>query len=262
MRLNNEKNSSEKSNKVSENFIKIEENSRVVFITEPINRTYAAKVSKLLLLYDEISNDPIKIFINSPGGEVYSGFFIYDSIRFIHSPVYIIGSGLVASAAAIIYLAVGKRYRFCFPHARFLLHQPLSGMKGTVTDLEIHAKELDNIKKLVSNIISNETGQSIEKVNDDIDRDYWLHAEDAKDYGLVNNIIHSKNELDTLFPTVKIKDAKGEKKAAPAAKPEKTSKTSTAKTASATKTTAKTKAKPAPASTKTTAKKGKSEKKT
>ncbi len=186
-------------------FGEIERKSRIVFIADPIDKDLAAKVNKTLLLYDEISNDPIKIFINSPGGEVYSGFFIYDCIRFLNSPVYIIGAGLVASAAALIYLAVDKEYRYCLPHTRFLLHQPLSGMRGTVSDLEIHAKELDNIKKLISDIIATQTTQDISKVGIDIDRDYWLHAYDALEYGLVYQIIQNKEDVPLLFPTDKAK---------------------------------------------------------
>ena len=205
MRLNKKENNEQESKNTV--FSEIEKNSRIVFIADPIDKKLAAKVNKTLLLYDEISNDPIKIFINSPGGEVYSGFFVYDCIRFLRSPVYIIGAGLVASAAALIYLSVEKKYRYCLPHARFLLHQPLSGMKGSVSDLEIHAKELEDIKSIISNIIATQTGQERAKVDIDIDRDYWLYSYTALEYGLVYKIIQNKEELSSLF-SIKKKTAK------------------------------------------------------
>lgn len=179
---------------------KTEKLSRIIYLNDPIDKDTAFKINRELLMLDELSNNPIKIFINSPGGEINSGFFIFDCIKFVRSPVYTIGAGLIASAAALIYLAVEKEFRFSLPHARYMLHQPMSGSRGVVTDLEIHAKEVDELKLLINKILADATGNSIKKIEVDTDRDYWLNAQDAKKYGVVNTIITNKNELATIFP--------------------------------------------------------------
>lgn len=191
-------------------FAVVEQKSRILYLNDSIDKDSARTINRSLLLLDEISNDPIKIFINSPGGEVSAGFFIFDCIRFVRSPVYVIGAGLIASAAALIYLAVDKEYRISLPHARYMLHQPLAGMRGVVSDLEIHAREVSNLKDAINQIIAKATGKKISDVESDTDRDFWLSAQDAKNYGLVHKIITKKSELNTLFSQPKAK--KDEKK--------------------------------------------------
>lgn len=179
--------------------IQAEIDSRMIFLSGGVDQDSAYKVTRSLLLLDELSHEPIKLFINSPGGEVNSGFSIFDCIRFLQSEVCIIGSGLVASAAALIYVAVPKTRRISFPHARYLLHQPLSGMKGVVTDLEIYAKEIDNLKGLINNILSGATERVISDIERDTDRDFWLTAQESQDYGLVGTIVQNKKDVDSLF---------------------------------------------------------------
>jgi len=142
------------------------------------------------------SDDPIKIFIDSPGGDADAGYAIFDMIRFIKAPVYTIGMGLVASAGAIILLAAPKERRFALPNSHYLIHQPLSGIKGVATEIEIHAQELEKMRVKINEMISKETGLAVEKVSKDTDRDFWMNAEEATTYGLVSKVITSRKELD------------------------------------------------------------------
>ncbi len=182
---------------------KAEVESRIVHLSGSVDDESAYEVCLSMLLLDEISHEPIKLFINSPGGEVNSGFSIFDCIRFLHSPVYILGAGLIASAAALIYAAVPKEQRISLPHSRYLLHQPLSGMRGVVTDLEIYSKEIDDVKALINTILSDASGKPVEQVEKDTDRDFWLTAQAAYDYGLVGSIVQNKQELDGIFSGTK-----------------------------------------------------------
>ena len=142
-----------------------------------------------------MSNDPIKIFINSQGGHVESGDTIHDMIKFVKPKIIMIGTGWVASAGITIYLAADKENRYSLPNTRYMIHQPLGGFNGQATDIGIEAKEILRVRKRINNIISESTGQPIEKVNKDTDRNYWLSSEEALDYGIVNNIISSHSEL-------------------------------------------------------------------
>lgn len=184
--------------------------SRIIYLNDPIDKDSAQRTNRALLMLDELNNDPIKLFINSPGGEVNSGFFIFDCIKFVRSPVYIVGAGLVASAAALIYLAVDKEYRLSLPHARYMLHQPLSGSRGVVTDLEIHAKEVEELKHLINEIIADATGNSLKRVEKDTDRDFWLNPTEAKKYGMVHTIIENKDDFPSIFPRPKEESKKRE----------------------------------------------------
>lgn len=242
----------------------LERKSRIVYLNDPIDKDTAYKINRMLVLLDEENQNPIKLFINSPGGEVNSGFFIFDCIKFIRSPVYIIGAGLVASAAALIYLAVDKEYRISLPHARFMLHQPLSGMKGVVTDIEIHAKEVEELKQLINTIIAEATDNPLKKVEKDTDRDFWLNAQEAKKYGLVNTIITHKDEMDFLFPVSHTKSSdtsakKSSKKTSASTRKNATSNTTkTSSKNTATKKTNTKKTSSASSTTKTSPKKKKS----
>jgi len=153
-------------------------------------------VARILSLVDE-SSQPIQIYVNSPGGHVESGDSIHDIIKFVRSsvPIYMIGTGWVASAGALIYTAGEKKHRFCLPNTRFLLHQPMGGVQGPASDIAIEAREIIKMRERLSQIIASETGQSIERVRKDTERNYWMSASEAIEYGLATKIINSIEEL-------------------------------------------------------------------
>ncbi len=177
---------------LAEKFIK----TRQIILSGEINKDLAEKiVRQLLVLESDDAEKPVYIYIDSPGGDVDAGFAIFDMIRFVSCPVYLIGMGLIASAAALILLAVEKKYRLALPNSRYLIHQPSSGMRGVATDIEIHAKEMERTKSVLNKIISEQTGKSIEQVSADTNRDYWLNAEESVEYGLVSRIVNSRKDL-------------------------------------------------------------------
>ena len=135
------------------------------------------------------------MFIDSPGGDADAGYAIFDMLRFVNPPVVTIGMGLVASAAAIVLLAAPRERRIGLPNSHYLIHQPLSGIRGVATEIEIHARELEKLRAKINQMIAEETGQSLDKVERDTDRDYWLSAEEAQEYGLVSRIIAHRSEL-------------------------------------------------------------------
>lgn len=169
--------------------------TRSLLLTGEINKEMADKLIKDLLVLEAESQEPVKLYINSPGGDVDSGFAIYDMIRFVSCPVTIIGMGLVASAAALVLLAVPLERRIGLPNSSYLIHQPLSEMKGNATDIEIHALQLEKIKAKINRMIAEATGKSLEKVAHDTDRDYWLDADDAVKYGLISRIVTKRSVL-------------------------------------------------------------------
>ena len=172
--------------------------SRTIFISEGINSAVAKRVINSLLLMDETSSaKPIYVYLNSPGGEVNSGFAIYDTLRFIKSDVRIITTGLCASIATIINLGAPKKHRYTMPNGRFLIHQPLIGgqIQGQASDLEITAREIIKTRKRLNELIAEECGQPIEKVEEDTTRDYWMTATEAVEYGLVTKIVEKKSEI-------------------------------------------------------------------
>lgn len=169
--------------------------TRQILLSGEINEELAEKIVRQLFILEADSDKPIYIYIDSPGGDVDAGFAIFDTIRFINAPVYTVGMGLVASAAALILLASPKERRLGMPHSHYLIHQPSSGMKGVATDIEIHAAELAKTRAKLNEIIANETGTSIEKVAKDTDRDYWLNAEESVSYGLISRVIEKRSEL-------------------------------------------------------------------
>ena len=192
---NNENEKEEKSKPLSDLAMEKLLKSRTIIIAGEINQALAEKVTTQLLILEEMSNDPIKIFINSQGGHVESGDTIHDMIKFVKPKIIMIGTGWVASAGITIYLAADKENRYSLPNTRYMIHQPLGGFNGQATDIGIEAKEILRVRKRINNIISESTGQPIEKVNKDTDRNYWLTSEEALDYGIVNNIISSHSEL-------------------------------------------------------------------
>lgn len=169
--------------------------TRSLLISGEINKDLADRFVKDLLVLENESDEPVKVFINSPGGDVDAGYAIYDMIRFVSCPVTIIGMGLVASAASLILLAVDREHRVGLPNSSYLIHQPLSQMKGNATDIEIHAMQLEKIKSRINGVISVATGRSLEEVTRDTDRDYWLDAQEAVDYGLISRIIENRKEI-------------------------------------------------------------------
>jgi len=140
---------------------------------------------------------PIDVYVNSPGGHVESGDTIHDMIRFVDAlaPVRVIGTGWVASAGALIFLGGAKERRFCLPNTRFLLHQPMGGVRGPASDISIEATEIIKMRERINRIIARETGQPLEKVQRDTDRNYWMSAEEAIAYGMVSRIITDLKEL-------------------------------------------------------------------
>lgn len=170
--------------------------SRSIFIYGGITMELAQKVCTQLVALAAASDDDIRIYVNSPGGHVESGDSIHDMIKFIKPKVWMIGTGWVASAGALIYVAAPKERRICLPNTRFLLHQPSGGTRGMVSDIEIQAREIIKMNQRLVKIFSKATGQTEEKIAKDIDRDYWLGAEDAMAYGLVSRIVESQSEID------------------------------------------------------------------
>lgn len=170
-------------------------NSRSIIISGEINQALAEKVTAQLLILQEVSDEPIKIFLNSQGGHVEAGDTIHDMIKFVKPKVIIIGTGWVASAGITIYLAADKENRYSLPNTRYMIHQPLGGFNGQATDIDIEAKEILRVRKRINNIISEATGQPLEKIERDTDRNYWLNASEAVEYGIVSKIISKYNEI-------------------------------------------------------------------
>ena len=169
--------------------------TRTILLSGEINKDLAEKTIRQLLLLENMGGDPIRIFIDSPGGDADAGYAIFDMIRFVKPPVWTIGMGLVASAAAIIELASPKERRVGLPNSHYLIHQPLSGIRGVATDIEIHARELEKLRGKINRLISGETGVDLAQVEKDTDRDYWMNAEEAVKYGLISKVITKREEL-------------------------------------------------------------------
>ncbi|WP_346884417.1 ATP-dependent Clp protease proteolytic subunit [Clostridium sp. UBA4395] len=186
-----EENSKDTPNIVMEKLLK----SRTIVISGEINQSLAEKVVTQLLILEEMGNDPIKIFINSQGGHVEAGDTIHDMIKFITPKVIMIGTGWVASAGITIYLAADKENRYSLPNTRYMIHQPLGGFNGPATDIGIEAEEILRVRKRINKIISEATGQPLERVEKDTDRNYWLSSDDAVTYGIVNKIISNHSDL-------------------------------------------------------------------
>ena len=169
--------------------------TRTVLISGGVDDKLAEKVMGQLILLDADNHDPIRVMITSQGGHVDSGFAIHDMLRFIESPVVTIGAGWVASIAVPILFGAPKERRFTLPHTRFLLHQPSGGAGGQATDIRIEAEEILKVRERLNALIAHETGQSVERITKDSDRNFWMDAEQAKDYGLVSKVISSSTEL-------------------------------------------------------------------
>lgn len=169
--------------------------ARTVLIFGEVDMKMAERVTAQLLALASEGDGDIKVIINSPGGHVESGDTIHDMIAFCGPRVKMIGTGWVASAGAHIFLGAKKENRLCLPNTRFLLHQPLGGVGGMASDIEIEAEEIIKMRERINRIIARETGQPYEKIDRDTDRNFWIGAEAAKDYGLVSRVVKSITEV-------------------------------------------------------------------
>ena len=170
--------------------------SRTVLVFGAINDQSAADTVRRLIALDADSpKEPIDMLVSSPGGHLESGDTVHDVIRFISAPVRMIGTGWVGSAATHLFLSVPKERRFCLPQTRFLIHQPSGGAGGQATDIAIMAREIIKARERIASVIARETGQKLEKVLVDIERDNWMGPEEAIEYGLISRIIVSRKDL-------------------------------------------------------------------
>jgi ATP-dependent Clp protease, protease subunit len=184
------------SNAKTENLIeRLSFKSRFVLVFGEINHDSARTVCERLIVLAQDSDAPIRVLVSSPGGHVESGDAIHDVIRFIRAPVTTVGTGWVASAGTHIFLAAPKERRFCLPNTRFMIHQPAGGLGGHATDIAIQAKEIIKTRERVARVIANETGQPLSRILSDIDRDFWMTAEEAIEYGIVSRIVQTHREL-------------------------------------------------------------------
>ena len=169
--------------------------SRSITIFGNIDDKLARSVTERLLALAVDGDEPISLYISSPGGHVESGDVIYDMIKFIKPEVRVIGTGWVASAATTIFLAAKKENRFSLPNTRYLVHQPLGGARGDATDIAIQAEQIVKMRARINQLIADETGQALDRVAKDTDRDYWMTVEEAIEYGIVGKVIKSIGEI-------------------------------------------------------------------
>jgi ATP-dependent Clp protease protease subunit len=169
--------------------------ARTVLIFGEVDMKLAERVTAQLLAFAAEGDSDIRVVINSPGGHVESGDTIHDVIRFVGARVKMIGTGWVASAGAHIFIGAHRENRFCLPNTRFLLHQPLGGVRGPASDISIEAEEIIRMRERINRTIARETGQSFEKVVQDTDRNFWMSAEKAVAYGLVSKIVNNESEV-------------------------------------------------------------------
>jgi ATP-dependent Clp protease protease subunit len=169
--------------------------ARFVLIFGDIDHASSRTACERLIALSQESDAPIRVLVSSPGGHVESGDAIHDMIRFIRAPVTTIGTGWVASAGTHIFLAAPKERRLCLPNTRFMIHQPGGGAGGHAADIAIQAKEILRTRERLARVISRETGQPLEKVRNDIERDFWMSANEAVEYGIVSRIIEHHAEL-------------------------------------------------------------------
>ena len=169
--------------------------NRMLIISGEVTQKLAADVMGQLLAMSAESDERITVFINSQGGHVESGDTIHDMIQFVAAPVLMVGTGWVASAGALIYVAVPRERRFSLPNTRFLLHQPAGGSRGTAADVEIEAREILKMRERLNRVFAERTGQTLERIQDDTRRNFWLSAKEAQDYGLVGQIVASARDV-------------------------------------------------------------------
>ncbi|MDZ7844524.1 MAG: ATP-dependent Clp protease proteolytic subunit [Anaerolineales bacterium] len=169
---------------------------RIVFVGTPISdQTANLIVAQLLYLSSEDSEAPIQMYINSPGGQVYAGLAIYDTMQMISNPINTVAVGVTASFGTVLLTAGTKGQRFALPHATMHIHQPLGGAQGQATDIEIQANEILRLRSKLNQILADHTGQPVDKIKEDTERDYWLNAEQATAYGLVDKVLEPNKKI-------------------------------------------------------------------
>lgn len=168
---------------------------RTIFISETVTPKLTHRVTTQLLWLDSISDSPIKVYINTPGGSADDGFAIHDALRYVKAPVFNITFGLNASAGILILLGAPSERRFALPNTRLMMHQPSGSGRGTVSDIEITASEILKLRARANELIARETGKAVEEVEKSTNRDYWLSAEEAKEFGLVSRVITSLRDI-------------------------------------------------------------------
>lgn len=169
--------------------------SRIVMVTGEISHTLAERVCVNLFALAQAGNDPITVIISSPGGHVESGDMIHDMIKFVKPRVRMLATGWAASAGSLIFAAADRADRYSLPNTRFLLHEPRGGVGGAASDVAIQAREILRMRERLNKIYAAATGQTLERIKADTDRDYWMTAEEARDYGLVGSIITTMDQL-------------------------------------------------------------------
>lgn len=170
--------------------------ARTIIISGEINQQLAATVSGQLLALAAESDEDITVYLNSQGGHVEAGDTIHDLLRFVRPRIRMVGTGWVASIAALIFLAVPRERRFCLPNTRFLLHQPAGGAGGSASDIEIEAREILRMRDRLNRIVARETGQPLERIEEDTRRNFWLDADAAVRYGIVGHVVEHVDQLD------------------------------------------------------------------
>ncbi len=172
---------------------------RIIFLGDDVNEhTANLVVAQMLFLENQDPDKDIILYINSPGGSVYDAMAIYDTMQFVKSDIQTVGIGVQASAAAFLLSSGTRGKRFLLPHATVMIHQPSSGTRGKVTDQEIDLREALRVKKMMEEIMARNTGQDLKKVHEDMERDFWMTAEEAKSYGLVDKIIDTRKLADEV----------------------------------------------------------------
>ena len=169
--------------------------TRTVVLAGEVDQDLAQKIISQLIVLDNDSNEPIKVIITSNGGHVDSGYAIHDMMQFVKSPVHSIGAGWVASIAVPILMGAPKENRYALPNTRFLLHQPMGGAGGHLQDIRIEAQEILKIRDRLNKLLAHETGQTIDKIMEDSDRNFWMSADEALAYGLISRIVTSASEV-------------------------------------------------------------------
>ncbi|MFN4183862.1 MAG: ATP-dependent Clp protease proteolytic subunit [Hyphomonas sp.] len=169
--------------------------SRTILLTGGVDFKQARMVCERLLALSAESDEPILMILSSPGGHVESGDMIHDMIKFVTAPVKVLGSGWVASAGALIYAAAQKENRYSLPNTRYLLHEPRGGVGGQATDVEIQAREIIKMRERLNRIFAEATGKTVEQIKKDTERDFWMGAQEAVEYGLVSKIIRNRREI-------------------------------------------------------------------
>ena len=169
--------------------------TRTIVISGQVDEKLAERVMSQTVVLNSINHDPIRVIVTSQGGHVDSGYAIHDLFKFVESPIITIGAGWVASIGVPILLSAEKGSRYCLPNTRFLLHQPSGGAGGQATDIRIAAEEILKLRERLNRMLADETGQSVEKVQTDSDRNFWMTAQEAQEYGLVSSIIERASEI-------------------------------------------------------------------